>query len=305
MRIVANAIPKSGTHLLDRLLVLLGFGLVDLGGVRPHLLKSSYRFPLVNQRLRSILGLRNPEDVMGIGPHLVEGGRFPPARRFLRGRGEKVTVGVVSPQRISRRWLTRRLSKVPDGGFVNAHCVYTPELADLFRQQGMRTVCILRDPRDVAVSQMHYIKQLKNHFAHEGYMALPSDHERLLVSIRGGELGGRRLQSLDERYRQFLRWEREGGAVLIKFEDLVGTKGGGSAEAQRLAVERVASHLGVEVEQRTMEVVEEELFGVGRTFRKGQIGSWREEFSEEHTRTIREVAGPMLVELGYEADREW
>jgi len=58
-------------------------------------------------------------------------------------------------------------------------------------------------------------------------MDLPSDHERLLVSIRGGELGGRKLQSLDERYRQFLRWEREGGAAVVKFEDLVGTKGGG------------------------------------------------------------------------------
>ncbi len=97
MRVVANAIPKSGTHLLDGLLMLLGFGLVDLGGARPHLVKSSYRFPLVKQRLKSILGLRKPEDVMGIGPHLVEGGRFPPARRLLRGRGEKVTVGVVSP----------------------------------------------------------------------------------------------------------------------------------------------------------------------------------------------------------------
>ena len=45
MRIVANSIPKSGTHLLGRLLVLLGFGTVDLGGARPHLVKSSYRFP--------------------------------------------------------------------------------------------------------------------------------------------------------------------------------------------------------------------------------------------------------------------
>ena len=305
MRIVANSIPKSGTHLLDRLLVLLGFGMVDLGGMRPHLAESNYQFPLVNQRLKSILRLRKPEDVMGIGPHLVEGGRFPPARRFLRGRGEKVTVGVVSPQRISRRWLTRRLSKVPDGGFVNAHCIYTPELADLFRQEGMRTVCILRDPRDVAVSQMHYIKQLENHFAHEGYMALPSDSERLLVSIRGGELGGRKLQSLDERYRQFLRWERDGGAAVVKFEDLVGTKGGGSAEAQRLAVVGVARRLGVEVEEATMGVVEEELFGVGRTFRKGQIGGWREEFSAEHERAVEEVLGSLLVELGYEAGPNW
>jgi Sulfotransferase domain len=301
VRIVANSIPKSGTHLLDRLLVLLGFEMVDLGGVRPHLAKSNYRFPLVNKRLKGILGLRRPEDVMGIGPHLVEGGRFRSARRLLRGRGEKVTVGVVSPQPISRRWLTRRLSKVPDGGFVSAHCIYTPELADLFRQQGMRTVCILRDPRDVAVSQMHYIKQLENHFAHEGYLALPSDSERLMLAIRGGELGGRRLQSLDERYRQFLRWERDGGAAVAKFEDLVGTKGGGSAEAQRLAVERVAGHLRAEVDEATMRAVEEGLFGAGRTFRKGQIGGWREEFSAEHVRAVEEILGPLLVRLGYEA----
>ena len=88
MRAVANSIPKSGTHLLDRLLVLLGFGLVDLGGLRPHLAKSDDRFPLVNGRLRRLMGLRKPEDVMGIGPHLVEGGRFPPVRKFMRGRGE-------------------------------------------------------------------------------------------------------------------------------------------------------------------------------------------------------------------------
>jgi hypothetical protein len=296
MRAVANTIPKSGTHLLDRLLVLLGFGMVDLGGIRPHLVKSSY---LVDRRLKSILGLRKPEDVMGIGPHLVDGGRFPPARRFLRGRGQKVTVGVVSPRRISRRWLAGRLSKVPDGGFVNAHCIYTPELADLFRQEGMKTVCILRDPRDVAVSQMHYLKQLENHFAHEEFMALHSDSERLLVSIRGAEMGGRKLQSLDERYRQFLGWQDDENAMMVKFEDLVGAKGGGSAGAQRLAVAGVARHLGVE--KAKMGVIEEELFGVGRTFRRGRIGGWREEFSEEHTRAVEEVLGSLLVELGYEA----
>jgi len=300
MRVVANSIPKSGTHLLDRLLVLLGFGLVDLGGVRPHLLKSGDRFPLLDQRLKRILGIRRPEDVLGIGPHLVEGGRFPPARRFLRGRGEKVTVGVVSPRQISRRWLAGRLAGVPEGGFVTAHCIYTPELAGLFHEGGMKTVCILRDPRDVAVSQMHYLKQLKNHFAHEEYMALPSDRERLMVSIRGGELGGQGLQPLAERYGRFLGWERAGGAVMVRFEDLVGPEGGGSEEAQRLAVGRVAMHLGVPVEERTIGLVGESLFGAGRTFRKGQIGGWREEFTDEHEQALEEAAGPLLAELGYQ-----
>ncbi len=311
MRVVANSIPKSGTHLLDRLLVLLGLGLVDLGGfggqvdlrgIKPHRAGGG-RFSVVRKRLGPLLGLRKPEDVMPIGPHLVEGGRYPPARKLLRGRGEKVTIGVESPQRISRRWLARRLSRLPEGCFVNAHCIYTPALARLFCGQGMRTVCLLRDPRDLAVSQMHYLRDNppKKHFAHEAFMALPSDHERLLVCIRGGELGGGRLQSLDQRYRQFLGWERDEGAVVVKFEDLVGPRGGGSAEAQRRAVERVAAHLGISVDERAMRMVEENLFGMGRTFRKGRIGGWREEFSPEHERAAEEVVGPLLVELGYEA----
>ena len=265
-RVVANSIPKSGTHLLDRLLVLLGFRMIE-GGIRPHLVS----------------------------------GRFRPVRRLLRGRGEKVTVGVVSPQQVSRRWLAGRLSHVSDGCFINAHCLYTPELADLFHQRGLKTVCILRDPRDVAVSQMHHIKQRRQHFAHEEFMALPSDHERLMVSIRGGELGGREIQPLGRRYGRFLSWGREGDAVMVRFEDLVGVQGGGSEEAQWLAVERVAAHLGVEVGEGTMRAVEEGLFGVGQTFRKGQIGGWREEFAEEHARAVEEEAGPLLVELGYEA----
>ncbi len=47
------------------------------------------------------------------------------------------------------------------------------------------------------------------------------------------------------------------------------------------------------------------MFGLGRTFRKGLIGGWRSEFSEEHTQAAREVAGPLLVELGYEANPDW
>jgi hypothetical protein len=271
MRVVANSIPKSGTHLLSRLLTLLGL----------------------------------EQKPMGIRPRLVAG-PLSPIRRFFRTREpEKVTVGVVSPQQIGRGWLRRRLAKVPDGCFVTAHCLYTPELAELLREEGMPVVCILRDPRDVAVSQMHYIKQQRQHFAHGAFMSLPSDHERLLVSIRGGELGGRQLQSLDERYRQFLGWERDESAVVVTFEDLVGPEGGGSTDAQWRAVERVVAHLGLSADERVLRRVEEGLFGVGKTFRKGQIGGWREEFSEEHARAAKEVAGPLIVELGYEAGPNW
>src|SRR3712207_2462500 len=123
MRIVANSIPKSGTNLLARLLTLLGFEQTSEMGIRSRLVA----------------------------------GPFAPARKLLRARSkEKVTIGVTSPQRIDRRWLERRLSRVDDGQFVTAHCVYSPELSSLIAGEGMRVVCILRDPRDVAVSQMYH-----------------------------------------------------------------------------------------------------------------------------------------------------
>jgi hypothetical protein len=54
-----------------------------------------------------------------------------------------------------------------------------------------------------------------------------------------------------------------------------------------------------------MRTVEENIFGVSNTFRKGQIGGWREEFSAEHERAVKGGLGSLLVELGYEAGSNW
>lgn len=304
MKILANSIPKSGTHLLLRLLTLLEFGTTDFGGVRPRLV--SDRDSAADRLLGRLPGTREPGKFLGIGPHLAEGGRFRPARALIRNYGrEKVTVGVEFPCEIGRRWLGRRLGQVPDGSVVSAHCAYTPELAGLLMEQKMRTVCILRDPRDTAVSHMHYLKRLPRHPIYREYLDLGDDHQRLMFFIRGGKLGNHTLKPLQERYRNFLDWEREGGAVMVRFEDLVGPKGGGTVEAQRAAIERVALYLSVEPDERQISYIQRNLFGSGRTFRKGRAGGWREEFSEEHVKAIKDLAGDLLVELEYEDGKDW
>lgn len=306
MRVLANSIPKSGTHLLLRLLTQLDFDLVDFGGIRPRVVSQNTEETAVGKALRTVLKTREPGKFLGIGSYLVEGNRLRPGRHLIRGRGpDTVTVGVELPREINRGWLRRQLKRVPDGAVVSAHCVYSPQFDELLAEQKMRVVCILRDPRDMAISHMHYVKQRPRHPVYEAYMALPNDHERLMVSIRGGRLGDRTLQPLDERYRRFLGWEREGGAALVKFEELVGPRGGGSEEDQKEAVERVVGHLDLAVDEQKLRSVRENLFGSGRTFRKGQAGGWREELSEEHREAVKQVAGGLLVELGYEEDEEW
>jgi hypothetical protein len=305
MRVIANSVPKSGTHLLLRLLTSLGLDLVDFGGLKPTSVSGAGPF-WSSKAFQKVLGTREPGKFLGIGPYLVEGGRVPPVRRAIRTSGrDKVTLGVDSPREASRRWLERRLSQVPEGSVVSAHCVYSPGFGELLREQDLEMVCILRDPRDTALSHMRYLQERPRHQAFEEYMALADDHERLMYSIRGGWLGDYPLQSLDERYRRFLDWQREAGAELVKFEDLVGPEGGGSEDAQRLATRRVAEHLGIELGEERLEEVCSGLFGKGRTFRKGQSGGWQDGFAPEHREAVKEVAGSLLVELGYEENLDW
>jgi hypothetical protein len=42
-----------------------------------------------------------------------------------------------------------------------------------------------------------------------------------------------------------------------------------------------------------------------RTFRAGKAGGWREHFTLEHKRLFLDVAGDLLVRLGYEKNDNW
>ncbi len=41
------------------------------------------------------------------------------------------------------------------------------------------------------------------------------------------------------------------------------------------------------------------------TFRSGKTGGWKGYFTEEHKKLFKDVAGDLLVRLGYEKDNEW
>lgn len=41
------------------------------------------------------------------------------------------------------------------------------------------------------------------------------------------------------------------------------------------------------------------------TFRSGKSGEWRRHFTEEHKRILKDAAGDLLIRLGYEKDNDW
>jgi hypothetical protein len=41
------------------------------------------------------------------------------------------------------------------------------------------------------------------------------------------------------------------------------------------------------------------------TFRSGKTGEWKKHFTEAHKKIFKEVAGELLVKLGYEENNDW
>lgn len=67
-------------------------------------------------------------------------------------------------------------------------------------------------------------------------------------------------------------------ALVVRFENLVGPKGSGSEILQKNEVKRIANYLELTVSDEEIEEVCQKLFGGTKTFKKGQIGTWKSKF---------------------------
>jgi len=205
----------------------------------------------------------------------------------------------------------KQLDLVRRGQVVTAHAPWSPELAQRLRDKSFRTFLMIRDLRDIAVSNAFYIAyQDKTHRLHPYYQALPSDSERLMASIAGipGTFlpDGIASKSWGEHAAGFLPWLSESGCPVVRFEDLIGSAGGGSDERQIQTVRGVIEHLGIELPAAQVARIAAQTFFPGaRTFRQGRIDGWQNHFNAEHKRAFKETAGQALIQMGYEHDLEW
>ena len=51
--------------------------------------------------------------------------------------------------------------------------------------------------------------------------------------------------------------------------------------------------------------ISNELFGGTITFWNGKINNWKVHFSEDHKKEFKQIAGNLLIELGYENSTDW
>lgn len=165
----------------------------------------------------------------------------------------------------------------------------------------------IRDPRDILLSQINWMANCAwCWYAPRDYNTQFnkwSFDQKLRTTILFPEEDG--FYSIRYFLRKALEWINEPDVLVVRFEDLIGPQGGGDKERQEQAIKALANHIGYTLEQEDIDSIASKLFGGTQTFKKGQIGTWREKYSSEHIALFKETMGEELIELGYECDNNW
>ncbi|MFZ5856369.1 MAG: sulfotransferase domain-containing protein [Chloroflexota bacterium] len=207
-----------------------------------------------------------------------------------------------------RRTVDRVLSdleSIPNGVIGWGYLDATPENASFLTQSGRVNYFIYRDPRDLLVSQVFFATDMhEEHGMHEHYQSLPDFGERLKVAITGIDRDGLYMVSVKRRYEGVFEWLATPNVMCIRFEDLVNDRDATLASMLD-EVEKTGYRIPTPREQALSVLVDAIQPKKSHTFRSGKTGGWREYFSDEHKKLFKEVAGDLLVRLGYEKTNDW
>lgn len=200
------------------------------------------------------------------------------------------------------------------------HLLYLDELQK-FLDGEQKGIILIRDPRDVAVSRVYWHtnrwfdpgphgKDLDGKVMYLDMNQLEhwnnaSFNEKLTMTL--AHTLPLPYSQINREYELAAQALATGRGFLVRFEDLVGSKGGGSDKVQDRTIRKILAFLDYNITESVIQEVKNELFGnpYSMTYRQGQIGSWKTHFQPDHIRLCKITMGKTLLEWGYEFDYQW
>lgn len=198
------------------------------------------------------------------------------------------------------------LQRLLPGDIAYGHVHALPQAVEFLRRPAMASYFILRDPRDVVVSHVHYVTEMEpGHIHHPYYTEVLRDFdERLSASILGRPDPEIPFPNILERFEPYLGWLDQPEVLCLRFEDFILQREETLGQVLDQAVRR-----GFPLKMDRSQAVGVLAASIdpqrSPTFRSGKVGGWRQQFSEAHKRLFKEVAGDLLVRLGYEQNNDW
>ena len=198
------------------------------------------------------------------------------------------------------------LQRLLPGDIAYGHVHALPQVVDFLCREAVCAYFILRDPRDVAVSHVHYVTEMEPDHAHHRYYTaeLHSFDERLRASILGIPEADIQFPDIRARFEPYLGWLERREVLTLRFEDFITQRDDTLGRVFDHAVGRgfptsIPRQVAIQTLAEAMDPHS------SPTFRSGKAGAWRENFSPENRRLFKDIAGDLLIRLGYERDMDW
>lgn len=197
-----------------------------------------------------------------------------------------------------------KLKSIKAGQFLSSHMIYDEKIFDTMKQEDIKGIMIIRDIRSKIISHFKYVTYMDvTHKTHNFFKNLNDDEERINAIIDGVP---NIVASIDEELNKYSGWLNNPDILVIKFEDLVGEKGGGSQIKQHDVLEKIISFLNISISKKQISKIKSQIFSKKvRTFRSGKINQWDEYLNESQKNKIKIKAGQWLIDNGYEENNLW
>ena len=197
------------------------------------------------------------------------------------------------------------LKRVPNGvigwGYVDA----TKENASFLTSAGRVNYFIYRDPRDMLVSQVFFATDMhEEHGMHDYYNSLPDFGARLNVAITGIDRDGLKMVSVKQRYEGVFQWLEQKSVMCLRFEDLINNRDA-TLVSMLDEIEKTGYKIPTPREKALAILVDAIQPKKSHTFRSGKTGGWKQYFDEDHKKLFKDIAGDLLMKLGYESSNDW
>lgn len=208
---------------------------------------------------------------------------------------------------ISQEKMCKRIQRIVPRELVSGHLFFSKKMDNSLASKKTVHYFIYRDLRDVVISEAFYLHKMNRwHRLHKYFKALSSDDERIMFSINGScdPKFPYDYPDVKKRFERYRGWLNNPKVFAVRYEDLI------SQNKAEIIDQMVAYYQ--ENAQRKFEkdeIVQKALANIrpekSHTFREGKSGKWKEVFKSEHKKRFKEVAGDLLIELGYEKDYSW
>jgi hypothetical protein len=316
-RAMVISFQKSGTHLMQELMLELGYRMVGVPRPTPH------SVPNFDDEQRAeiaalVLGKKDHDDLLELRGTAAFTDRTQEAWSALLWHWQRR----LGQQVVNRYGQTRvdfaegiatnpflpytRFADTPPGlcwifHELDIHRVDGSFLSEWVETSSPPLVLNYRDPRDTVISMINFLEGRTR----EGYgnfyeadifstilTSKPTWDEKIDYALRDPSFLGR------DQFEKALWLLHHPKVCKVRYEDLVGAQGGGSRSRQVAAVSRVMEHVGAGGDP---EAVADRVYNPQAwSFYKGRSGGWRERFSARNVARFTEQFGDILAQYGYE-----